>query len=83
MKNIEEKNKERKSKEKCNLILKKYCLKFMDYVMDRTQYGKIDPCARQPYRCALREKGFAPGCKLMFYLILVWVVQLLARVKHP
>lgn len=36
----------------------------MKFVMDRTQYGKIDPCARQPYRCALREKGFAPGCKL-------------------
>lgn len=31
--------------------------------MDRTQYGLIDPCARQPYRCALKEKGFAPGCK--------------------
>lgn len=33
--------------------------------MDRTMYGKIDPGARQPYRCAMnmREKGISPGCK--------------------
>lgn len=34
--------------------------------MDRMDFinNRIDPCARQPYRIALREKGFAPGCKL-------------------
>lgn len=25
-------------------------------------YGKVDPNARQPYRC-VREKGLLPGCK--------------------
>lgn len=30
--------------------------------MDRTMYGKIDPGARNPYRC-IREKGISPGCK--------------------
>ena len=34
--------------------------------MDRTDYcfGRIDPFDnRTPYRCALKERGFAPGCK--------------------
>lgn len=31
--------------------------------MDRTMYGKIDPGARHPYRCTVREKGILPGCK--------------------
>lgn len=26
-------------------------------------YGKVDPGARTPYRCMLREKGISPGCK--------------------
>lgn len=30
--------------------------------MDRTMYGKVDPGARNPYRC-IREKGISPGCK--------------------
>ncbi|XP_055596923.1 paxillin-like isoform X6 [Uranotaenia lowii] len=33
--------------------------------MDRTCYGKWDPGARQPYRCALRERGIAPGYALL------------------
>lgn len=31
--------------------------------MDRSMYGKIDPGARQPYRCTVREGGILPGCK--------------------
>lgn len=34
--------------------------------MDRTMYGKIDPGARNPYRC-IREKGLPPGCKFYFF----------------
>ncbi|CAO1368440.1 unnamed protein product [Diamesa hyperborea] len=35
--------------------------------MDRMDFinNRIDPCARQPYRIALREKGFAPGYALL------------------
>lgn len=33
--------------------------------MDRTMYGKVDPGARNPYRC-IREKGISPGCKSHF-----------------
>lgn len=32
--------------------------------MDRTMYGRIDPGARQPYRCTVRENGISPACKL-------------------
>lgn len=34
--------------------------------MDRTMYGKVDPGARQPFRCAVRERGLLPGCKWRF-----------------
>jgi hypothetical protein len=40
--------------------------------MDRTDYcfGRIDPFDNKtPYRCALRERGFAPGCKFSHILI--------------
>lgn len=30
-------------------------------------YGKVDPGARQPYRCTIREKGILPGCKFFFF----------------
>ncbi|XP_031629609.1 paxillin isoform X4 [Contarinia nasturtii] len=32
--------------------------------MDRTMYGKVDPGARNPYRC-IREKGISPGYALL------------------
>lgn len=42
--------------------------------MDRTDYcyGRIDPFDNKtPYRCALRERGLAPGCKFFpFYFLL-------------
>lgn len=28
-------------------------------------YGRVDPGARQPYRCTVRENGISPGCKLL------------------
>lgn len=34
--------------------------------MDRTNYGKVDPGERQPYRCTVRERGIAPACKYYF-----------------
>ncbi|XP_037913636.1 transforming growth factor beta-1-induced transcript 1 protein [Hermetia illucens] len=33
--------------------------------MDRTMYGKIDPGARQPYRCTLKQKGISPAYALL------------------
>uniref|UniRef100_A0A1L8DMD9 Putative focal adhesion protein pinch-1 n=1 Tax=Nyssomyia neivai TaxID=330878 RepID=A0A1L8DMD9_9DIPT len=33
--------------------------------MDRSMYGKIDPGARQPYRCTVREGGILPGYALL------------------
>lgn len=43
-------------------------------IMDRMDFinNRIDPCARQPYRIALKDKGFAPGCKLLvkYYVLL-------------
>lgn len=36
--------------------------------MDRTMYGKVDPGARQPFRCMVREKGILPGCKFITFL---------------
>lgn len=35
--------------------------------MDRTMYGKVDPGARQPFRCMVREKGILPGCKFIIF----------------
>lgn len=37
-------------------------------------YGKVDPGARTPYRCMLREKGISPGCKL-FYSLHIFVLM--------
>lgn len=38
--------------------------------MDRTMYGKVDPGARNPYRC-IREKGISPGCKCIELIALM------------
>lgn len=41
--------------------------------MDRTDYcyGRIDPFDNKtPYRCALRERGLAPGCKFLSFFFL-------------
>lgn len=46
--------------------------------MDRTMYGKIDPGARNPYRC-IREKGLPPGCKFYFFPHITISVSLLTN----
>lgn len=45
-------------------------------------YGKVDPGARQPYRCA-REKGILPGCKCNFscFLYLLFATNIGVRRK--
>lgn len=33
-------------------------------------YGRVDPGARQPYRCTVRENGISPGCKFLFSIFI-------------
>lgn len=50
--------------------------------MDRTMYGKVDPGARTPYRCMLKEKGISPGCK-SFILFLAVTKTLITYSRFP
>lgn len=34
-------------------------------------YGRVDPGARQPYRCTVRENGISPGCKFFLFSIFI------------
>lgn len=55
----------------------------LPYNMDRTMYGKVDPGARQPFRCAVRERGLLPGCKwgvVGRYILNVFCIFYLDRV---
>lgn len=38
--------------------------------MDRSMYGRVDPGARQPFRCTVRENGISPGCKFFYFIFM-------------